>query len=91
MTHPGPLPALSPTARKLMRAHRPGVPAYLSWALGPVKSAAALAPIDAAYAELAAAGMMAAGQVPMAVLPGQVRYPFTLTAAGDRLRHLASP
>ena len=91
MIRPTRLPDLSPTARRLLRAHRPGVPAYLSWALGPVRAAAGLAPIDAAYAELVAAGLMAPTEVPLTVLPGEVRHPFTLTAAGDRLRHLATP
>ena len=90
MIHPARLPAVSPTARRLMRAHRPGDPAYLSWALGPVETAAALAPIDAAYADLVGAGLMAASEVAMTVLPGEVRHPLTLTAAGLRLQHLAT-
>jgi hypothetical protein len=83
------LPDLSPTARKLLRSHRPGLPAYLSWALGPVKTTAGLVQIDAAYAELVAAELVTASEVPIAVLAGEARHPFTLTAAGDRLRHLA--
>jgi hypothetical protein len=72
-----------------MRARRSGVPAYLSWALGPVRSAAARAPIDAASAARPAAGMTAAGAVPMTVVPGEGRHPFPVSAAG--VRHLATP
>ena len=91
MIEPARLPDLSLTARRLLWAHRPGVPGYLSWARGPASTAADLSPIDAAYAELVAAGMMAAGEMSLTVLPGEVRHPFTLTATGDRLRHLATP
>ena len=67
------------------------MPAYLSWAAGPVSVVADLIPIDIAYAELVTAGMMTAGEAPLTVLPGEVRHPFTMTAAGERLRHLALP
>jgi hypothetical protein len=83
------LPDLSPTARRLLIGHRPGVPAYRAWALGRVRAAADLAPIDAAYAELVAHGLMAADGGPLPVLPGESRRPFVLTAEGDRVRRLA--
>ena len=46
------LKKLSATATRLLRGHKPGHPAYLSWALGPPRSESALIAIDAAYAEL---------------------------------------
>jgi hypothetical protein len=64
------------------------VPAYLSWALGPVNSPAGLAPIDAAYADLTARGLVVAGERALSVLPGEERSPFVLTAEGDRVRRL---
>ena len=91
MNHPRNLPKLSTNAVRILRGHRPGVPAYLSWALGPIRESAGLVPVDAAYTELAAAGLLTAGEPTLAVLPGEVRAPFTLTADGDRVRRLGRP
>jgi hypothetical protein len=63
----------------------------MSWLRGSVKGPADLAPIDAAYAELVAAGLLSADNMPINVLPGERRTPFTLTAAGNGLRHLVRP
>jgi hypothetical protein len=82
-------PDLSPTARRLLIGHRPGVPAYRAWALGRIRTAAGLEPIDAAYAELAAAGLVSATGAATDVLPGVPRSGFVLTAEGDRVRRLA--
>ena len=82
------LPRLSPTTLRVLRGHRPGVPAYLSWAFGPVKAPDGLVAVDAAYADLVARGLVVAGQSTVEVLPGEVRSPFLLTAEGDRVRRL---
>jgi hypothetical protein len=85
---PAPLPRLSPDALRVLRGHRAGVPAYLSWALGPINSPAGLAPIDAAYADLTARGLVAASERALSVLRGEDRSPFVLTAEGDRVRRM---
>jgi hypothetical protein len=85
---PARLPDLSLAARRLLAGHRPGVPAYRAWQLGRVRVPAGLAPLDAAYAELVAHGLVVATGETLAVLPGQARSPFVLTAEGDRVRRL---
>jgi len=91
VTQPRRLPKLSANAVRILRAHRPGVPAYLSWAFGPIRGPAGLVPVDAAYVELATAGLVDAGERTLSVLPGEVRASFTLTADGDRVRRLGRP
>jgi hypothetical protein len=88
LSKPVPLPKLPPDALRILRGHRPGVPAYLSWALGPISAAADLGPIDRAYADLAARGLVVAGEASLSVLPGERRSPFVLTAEGDRVRRM---
>jgi hypothetical protein len=86
------LPVLTPTAARVLQAQTPGRPAYMSWALGPPKGAADLAPIDAAYAELVVFGLaMAADRPAVTVLPGAERYPFILTPDGLRARTRLTP
>jgi hypothetical protein len=85
---PVPLPKLPPDVLRILRGHRPGIPAYLSWALGPISAAADLVPIDRAYADLLARGLVTAGDKTLSVLPGEVRTPFVLTAEGDRVRRM---
>jgi hypothetical protein len=85
---PRPLPRLSPDTLRVLRGHRPGIAAYLSWAFGPVNTPSGLAPIDRAYAELLSRGLVVAGELSLTVLPGEVRAPFVLTAEGDRVRRV---
>ena len=86
------LPALTPTAARVLKAQTPGRPAYMSWALGPPKGAADLAPIDAAYAELVVYGLAtAADRGEVTVLPGAERRPFVLTPDGERARSRLVP
>ena len=89
MIQPARPPELSATARRLLVGHRPGVPADRAWALGRVRAADGLAPIDAAYAELVAAGLMRPAGAAADVLPGVPRSGFVLTPEGERVRHLA--
>jgi hypothetical protein len=84
------MPKLSANALRILRGHRPGILAYLSWSFGPVRDPAGLVPVDAAYAELAAAGLVVAGEPMLAVLPGEVRAPFKLTDEGDRVRRMGA-
>ena len=69
---------LSPTARRLLNGHKPGIPGYLSWALGPQRDERALVAIDAAYAELVEAGLVKRHDSALCVLPGVSRCPFLL-------------
>ena len=86
------LPVLTAPAARLLRAQTPGRPAYMSWALGPPKGVAALAPIDAAYAELVVYGLaVAADRGAVTVLPGAERCPFVLTPDGERARERIVP
>jgi hypothetical protein len=80
------LSKLSADAVRILRGHRPGIPAYLSWPFGPIRDPAGLVPVDAAYTESAAADLVTAGDRTLAVLPGEVRARFTLTVEGDRVR-----
>ncbi|MBO0698967.1 MAG: hypothetical protein J2P46_11280, partial [Zavarzinella sp.] len=73
--------ALSPTAVLLLGNHRPGEPAYHSWALGVPNSPNGLDPIDAAYAELMDRGLLQPAGMPVPVLPGVLRDTFILPAA----------
>jgi hypothetical protein len=75
--------SLSPTAVLLLGNHRPGEPAYHSWALGLPKSPNGLEPIDAAYAELMDRGLLQPSGLPVPVLPGVIRDAFILPAAGS--------
>ena len=79
-------PTLSALARRLLRAHEPRVPAYRAWEVTRVRTPDDLVVIDRAYAELAAAGLMAEGGPAAEVLPGVLRAPFVLTAAAEGLR-----
>jgi hypothetical protein len=67
---------LSPVAQRLLRGHKPDVPAYLSWANGPPRCEADLLAIDTAYAELVEGGLMVPAATPLSVLPGVIRTPF---------------
>ena len=82
------LPRLPLATLRVLRGHRPGVPAYLSWAFGPVKAPADLAAVDAVYTDLVARGLVVAGESTLGVLPGEVRSTFLLTAEGDRVRRM---
>ncbi len=82
------LPRLSPATLRVLRGHRPGVPAYLSWAFGTVNVPAGLAPVDAAYSELVARGLVVAGEPSLVVFPGEVRAPYLLTPEGERVRRM---
>jgi hypothetical protein len=77
---------ISATAAHLLHRHKPGQPAYLSWALGPPNNAEALNAIDDAYSELVEAGLMEAQETMMLVLPGATRCPFVLTRQGVQAR-----
>jgi hypothetical protein len=70
---------LSPVAQRLLRGHKPDVPAYLSWANGPPRCEADLLAVDVAYAELVAVGAVAPSGFTLLVLPGVVRTPFVLS------------
>lgn len=86
------VPVLTPTAARVLRAQTPGRAAYMSWALGPPRAPADLAPIDAAYAELVVYGLaVAADRGAVAVLPGADRRPFVLTPDGERARECLVP
>jgi hypothetical protein len=87
---PRPLPKLCSDTLRVLRSHRPGVAAYLSWAFGPIASPSGLVPVDRVYGELVARGLVVAGQTLLTVLPGELRFPFVLTAEGDRVRCLWS-
>jgi hypothetical protein len=77
---------LSPTALRLFARHKPGIPAYLSWALGPLLNRDGLAPLDRAYAELIGAGLLKPSEATLSVLPGVTRPAFLLTEAGERAK-----
>jgi hypothetical protein len=77
---------ISATAAHLLHRHKPGQPAYLSWALGPPRNAEALTVIDDAYSELVEAGLMEAQETTMLVLPGVSRSPLVLTREGEQTR-----
>jgi hypothetical protein len=84
--------SLSPTAVLLLGAHRPGEPAYHSWALGLPRSPNGLGPIDEAYDELVERGLLEPAGLPVPVLPGVIRDSFILPAAGEnRLAGVEEP
>ena len=75
MTAHDPLPALSRSSARVLRGHRTGVPAYRAFALGRVRTAGELTPIDVAYAELVRLGLMEAVEPALVVMPGETRTP----------------
>jgi hypothetical protein len=79
---------ITSTARRLLQSHKPGLPGYLSWVLGPPHNETALVAVDDAYAELVQAGLMAAQDSSLLVLPRVSRKPFVLTAEGERTREV---
>jgi hypothetical protein len=77
---------LSATAIRLLGSHKPGIAAYLSWALGPLRNRDGLAPIDRAYADLVDSGLLTPSEATLSVLPGVTRSALVLTEAGEKAK-----